>query len=121
MFRIAFGSERGSSLVGVIIVGLVVAVIGGSMAMIAQASIERAQVNEDSIQAHFYAISGVEIALEIIKNAYPDTSRFLEEHGKPADEQEWYFGSLGSGFVKRLRDNPPAEDYTIAFRISEDD
>ena len=101
--------EQGSTLGMVLILALIVSVIGIGAGQYIYNNNKQTQRNLDATQAHYYAKSGVETAVGLVKANLDELDNVLEET---------YHGKIGGNYVKTPAD--PA-DHNIEFKVDFDD
>lgn len=100
--------EQGSTLGMVLILALIVSVIGIGAGQYIYNNNKQTQRNLDATQAHYYAKSGVETAVGLVKANLDELDNVLEET---------YHGKIGDNYVKTPAD--PA-DHNIEFKVNFD-
>lgn len=108
-----YRNEKGSVMVSVLIMGLVAAVLGAGIGIIGLNNKKQVEQETNSVRAHYYAKSGVEVAMGLIISNY-DSNEGISD----SILDQWFYGGIDTGFTKD-ENNPP--DHNISFRISLDD
>ena len=108
-----YRNEKGSVMVSVLIMGLVAAVLGAGIGIVGLNNKKQVEQETNSVRAHYYAKSGVEVAMGLIISNY-DSNEGISD----SILDQWFYGGIDTGFTKD-ENNPP--DHNISFRISLDD
>lgn len=103
-------SQKGSALVLALLIGFLGTIIGTTLYTVSSANAKQVQERTNQLQADYYAKSGVNLALGIIKNNLADKNGdYLTDEEEPAE----YWGTLDG-----LSDREPSdESYTIELKI----